>query len=56
MKMGRRPSRSAMKANSEVPHEQPGEKGGDEPATPLVPNRPGVVAVRMPDFTSPGAI
>ena len=56
VKIMRRPIRSATKPKIAVPMNRPAKKAATNPATPVVPNRPGVVVVRMPDFTSPGAI
>ena len=55
VKMTRRPSRSATKPNKAVPTNKPKKNAATKEATPLVPNKPGVVVVRMPDLTSPGA-
>ena len=55
VKTERRPSLSAMKPNRAVPTNRPAKKAAKKPATPVVPNRPGVVVVRTPDLTSPGA-
>ena len=55
VKIVRRPNLSATKPNKAVPTNRPKKNEATKPAIPVVPSRPGVVAVRMPDFTSPGA-
>jgi hypothetical protein len=56
VKIARRPKRSARKPQAAVPMNSPANRAAMKLATPLVPNRPCVVAVRMPLRTSPGAI
>ena len=56
VKIVRRPRRSAAMLNSIVPMKRPEKNAATNPAMPVVPNRPGVVGVRMPLATSPGAI
>ena len=56
VKMVRRPKRSATKPNSAVPRNRPENIAATKLATPVVPNRPRVEAVRMPLRTRPGAM
>jgi len=56
VKIVRRPNLSARKPQAIVPINSPVNKAAMKPATPLVPNSPGVVGVSRPDFTSEGAI
>ena len=55
MKIARRPNRSASQPQAMVPMNRPVNRAATKPATPVAPNRPGVVGVRIPAFTSPGA-
>ncbi len=55
VKMVRRPNRSATKPNTSVPTNRPANNAATNPAIPDVPNRPGVVGVRMCSRTRPGA-
>ncbi len=52
----RRPKRSAAKPKISVPTNSPANSAATKLAIPVVPNRPGVVADRIPLFTRPGAI
>ena len=51
-----RPNLSARKPHRIVPMNRPVNKAAMNPATPVVPNNPGVVGVSRPDLTSEGAI
>ncbi|AJX69417.1 hypothetical protein DM50_3671 [Burkholderia mallei] len=51
----RRPKRSARKPHAIVPMKSPANSAAMKLATPVVPNSPRVVALRMPPFTRPGA-
>jgi hypothetical protein len=54
--MGLRPKRSARKPQVMVPTKSPRNKAAMKLAIPVVPNKPVVVAVRMPSLTNPGAM
>ena len=56
VKMARRPKRSATKLTSAVPTKSPENMAATKPAMPVEPKRPGVVGVRMPERTRPGAM
>ena len=56
VKMVRRPNRSATKPNTIVPMNSPANSAATKLATPELPNRPGVVVVRMCSRTSAGAM
>ena len=53
--MARRPKRSARKPHAIVPMNKPENSAAMKLATPVKPNKPDVVGVRMPLLTSPGA-
>ena len=55
VKIARRPKRSARKPQSSVPMKRPVNRAAMKLATPVVPNRPAVLAVSTPDFTRLGA-
>ncbi|MGT2482198.1 hypothetical protein ACU4GR_32800 [Methylobacterium oryzae CBMB20] len=55
MKIARRPNRSASQPQAMVPMNRPVKSAATKLATPLAPNRPGVVGVRIPALTRPGA-
>ncbi len=55
VKTARRPYRSARKPQAMVPMNRPVNSAAMKLATPVIPNNPDVVGVRMPLFTSPGA-
>lgn len=51
----RRPKRSARNPQASVPMNRPANSAAMKLATPVVPNSPCVVELRMPPFTRPGA-
>jgi hypothetical protein len=53
--IARRPNRSARKPQAMVPINNPANNAATKLATPVEPNRPGVVGVRIPALTRPGA-
>lgn len=55
VKIARRPKRSARKPQAIVPTNSPENSAAMKLATPVVPNSPCVVALRIPLFTRPGA-
>ena len=55
VKIVRLPRRSARKPQATVPMKRPVNRAATKLATPFEPNRPGVVGVRMPALTRPGA-
>ena len=55
VKIVRRPNQSARKPQSSVPMKRPVKRAAMKLATPVVPNKPAVVAVSTPDLTRLGA-
>ena len=55
VKIARRPNRSARNPQIAVPMNRPTNNAATKLATPVVPKKPRVVAVKIPAFTRPGA-